>query len=99
MTSSSTFLRRRQKQLMMPLTRYGLMAEKHWREHRPKMMQELEAAGRLHELLLEAQEKTEDEMDTLRRQLMQQGLTAQQAHDQAWEMVREKYVLLPAENE
>ncbi|MBI3408735.1 MAG: TnpV protein [Planctomycetes bacterium] len=84
---------------MMPLTRYGLMAEKHWREHRPKMIQELEAVGRLHELLLEAQVKTEDEMDTLRRQLMQQGLTAQQAHDQAWEMVREKYILLPAEND
>ena len=84
---------------MMPLTRYGLMAEKHWREHRPQMVQELETKGRLQEMLLEAQEKTEDEMDTLRRQLMQQGLTAQQAHDQAWEMVREKYILLPAEND
>ena len=45
-------------------------------------------------MLLEAQEKTEMEMDSLCRQLIQQGLTAQQAHDQAWEMVREKYIFL-----
>ena len=38
-----------------------------------------------------------DEMATLRTQLMTQGSTAQQAHDQAWEMVREKYILLPPE--
>lgn len=95
---SSTCLASQQNR-MQPLTRYGLMAEKHWREHRPKMVRELEAKGLLHEMLLEAQEKTEDEMDALRRQLMKQGLTAQQAHDQAWEMVREKYILLPAESE
>ena len=29
--------------------------------------------------------------------LMAQGLTAQQAHDQAWEMVRQEYILLPPE--
>ena len=27
---------------MTPLTQYGRMAEKHWREHRPKMVRELE---------------------------------------------------------
>ena len=70
------------------------MAEKHWREFRPKMVQELEAKGLLHQMLLEAEEKTKDEMDTLMRELRQQGLTAQQAHDQAWEMVRERYILL-----
>ena len=31
-------------------------------------------------------------------ELMKQGKTAQQAHDQAWEMVREKYILLPPES-
>lgn len=83
---------------MQPLTQYGRMAEKHWREFRPKMVQELEAKGLLHQMLLEAEEKTKDEMDTLMRELRQQGLTAQQAHDQAWEMVRERYVLLPPED-
>ena len=82
---------------MIPMTQYGRMAEKHWREHRPKMVRELEQTGRLHQMLLEAEEKTKDEMATLRTQLMTQGSTAQQAHDQAWEMVREKYILLPPE--
>ena len=73
------------------------MAEKHWREFLPTMVRELEAKGLLHQMLLEAEEKTKDEMDTLMRELRQQGLTAQQAHDQAWEMVREKYILLSPE--
>lgn len=82
---------------MQPLTQYGRMAEKHWREFRPKMVQELEAKGQLLQMLLEAEEKTKDEMDTLMRELRQHGLTAQQAHDQAWEMVRERYILLSPE--
>ena len=82
---------------MTPLTQYGRMAEKHWREHRPKMVRELERKGLLHQMLLEAEAKTKDEMVTIRTQLMQQGATAQQAQTQAWEMVREKYILLPAE--
>jgi hypothetical protein len=83
---------------MTPLTQYGRMAEKHWREFRPKMVRELEAKGLLHRMLLEAEEKTKDEMTTLRLEFMKQGLTAQQAHDRAWEMVRESYILLPPES-
>ena len=82
---------------MTSLTQYGRMAEKHWREHLPKMVRELERQGLLQRMLLEAEEKTKDEMVTLRTELMRRGATAQQAHDQAWEMVREKYILLPAE--
>jgi uncharacterized protein YggE len=73
------------------------MAEKHWREHCPGMVRELERKGLLHQMLLEAEERTKDEMANLRLELMKQGKTAQQAHDQAWEMVREKYILLPPE--
>jgi glucose-6-phosphate-specific signal transduction histidine kinase len=87
----------RDKPLMTPLTQYGRLAEKHWREHRPKMVRELERKRILHQMLLEAEEKTKDEMATLRTRLMQQGSTAQQAQTQAWEMVREKYLLLPPE--
>ena len=61
------------------------------------MVQEMEARGLLQQMLLEAEEKTKDEMDSLMRDLRQQGLTAQQAHDQAWEMVRERYILLSPE--
>ena len=83
---------------MSALTQYGLMAEKHWREFRPKMVAELEAKGMLHQMLYEAQEKTKDEMYDLRTLLMKQGLTPQQAQDQAWEMIRERYILLPSED-
>jgi uncharacterized protein YggE len=84
---------------MNTLTQYGRQAEKHWREHRPKMVRELEQKGLLHQMLLEAEEKTKDEMATLRLELMKQGKTAQQANDQAWEMVRGKYILLPVETD
>ena len=84
--------------LMTPLTQYGLMAEKHWREFLPKMVATLEAKGRLHELLLEAEEKTGEEMDQIRRRLIRQGWTPQQAHDSAWEIVRERYIFLPPES-
>jgi hypothetical protein len=83
---------------MKALTQYGQMAEKHWREFCPRMVAQLETAGRLREMLLEAEEKTEAETDALRRQFIQQGLTPQQAQDRAWEMVRERYVLLPPES-
>ncbi|MCX6929355.1 MAG: hypothetical protein NT154_39970 [Verrucomicrobia bacterium] len=83
---------------MNPLTQYGRMAEKHWRKFLPKMVADLEASGRLHQMLLEAEEKTESEMDELRRHLIQQGLTPQQAHDRAWEIVRERYILLSPED-
>jgi hypothetical protein len=80
------------------LTQYGLMAEGHWREFRPKMVREMEATGTLMEALFEAQERTIGEMEALTRQLeTEQKLTPQQAHDQAWEMIREKYILLPPE--
>lgn len=81
------------------LTQYGLMAEKHWREFRPKMVQQLEAEGRLMEALWEAQETTLDEMEALTRQLeREQQMTPAQAQATAWELIREKYILLPPEN-
>jgi hypothetical protein len=80
------------------LTQYGLMAERHWREFRPKMVRELEVKGALMEALFEAQERTIEEMESLTRKLeTEQKLTPQQALDRAWEMIREKYILLPPE--
>ncbi len=83
---------------MTPLTQYGRMAEKHWREFLPKMVREMEAKGLLHQMLLDAEERTKDEMVDLLTQFRNQGLTPQQAHDRAWEMVRESYILLPPES-
>jgi len=80
------------------LTQYGLMAERHWREFRPKMVQELETKGTLMEALFEAQGRTIEEMEAPTRKFeTEQKLTPQQAHDRAWEMIRGKYILLPPE--
>ena len=83
---------------MSELTQYGRMAEKHWREFLPRMVRELESRGQLHQMLLEAEERTKDEMVSLRGQLIQQGQTPEMAHQQAWEMVRERYLLLRPES-
>ena len=82
-----------------PLTQYGLMAEKHWRQFCPTMVQQLETEGRLMEALWEAQETTLDEMELLTRKMeREQNLTPGQAQTSAWDLVREKYILLPPEN-
>ena len=36
---------------MNTLTQYGTMAEKHWREYCPKLVQELKRNGLLHQML------------------------------------------------
>jgi len=79
------------------LTQYGLMAKRHWTEFLPKMVKQLEAEGRLEEALFEAQQTTLDELLTLEDELVAQGLTMDQACRQAWELIREKYILLPPE--
>lgn len=66
------------------------MAEGHWKEHRPEMCRELKQAGRLTAALEFAAQQTELEM----HQLMRAGLT----YHQAWEAVRETYLLLPPED-
>ncbi|MDQ3624726.1 MAG: hypothetical protein M3463_19960 [Verrucomicrobiota bacterium] len=81
------------------LTQYGLMAEKHWREFRPRMVRQLEGEGRLMEALWEVQEATLDEMETLTRKMeREQQTTPEQAQTTAWELIREKYILVPPEN-
>ena len=80
------------------LTQYGRMAEKHWREFRPNMVKQMEATGELQEMLYEAQEKTKDEMADLTQKLIRKHYTPDQAHRTAWEMVRERYILLTPEN-
>jgi hypothetical protein len=74
------------------------MAEKHWREFRPNMVKQMEATGELQEMLYEAQEKTKDEMADLTQKLIRENYTPDQAHRTAWEMVRERYILLTPEN-
>jgi hypothetical protein len=82
---------------MKSLTRYGYLAEMHWRQHLPKMVSDLERRSQLREMLEDAEEQTTIEMDELRLQFWSQGLSAQQAEQQAWEMVRGRYIFLPPE--
>lgn len=67
------------------LTQYGLMAERHWREFRPKMVHALEAKGTLMEALFEAQETTINEMEALIRLLYTAG-----RKDSKTELIRAK---------
>ena len=63
------------------------------------MVARLQAEGRLMEALWEAQETTLDEMETLTRTLeREQKMTQEQAQATAWELIREKYILLPPES-
>ena len=80
------------------MTQYGWLAAQHWRTWLPRMVAELERTGRLHQTLLEAEEQTERELDSLRRHFIQQGLTPRQAHQRAWEIVRARYLFLPPES-
>ena len=82
---------------MNELLTYGKLAEAHWREHCPRLVRELERTGQMSGSLLEAQNRTLNEMETLMRDFRRQGLNPQQAHDQAWELVRERYILIPPE--
>ena len=82
---------------MTELLTYGRMAEAHWREHCPRLVRELERTGQMATSLLEAQTRTLDEMESMMRAFRRQGLNPQQAHDQAWELVRERYILIPPE--
>jgi hypothetical protein len=75
------------------------MAKRHWREFCPQRYRRLEAEGRLEEMLFEAQETTLDEMEILTRKMeREQQMTPGQAQTAAWELVREKYILLPPES-
>ena len=61
------------------------------------MVRELERTGQMTASLVEAQTRTLDEMESMMRDFRRQGLNPQQAHDQAWELVRERYILIPPE--
>jgi len=82
---------------MTTLLGYAHLAKIHWQEHCPRMYRELEATGQLESALAEAEERTLTEMETLQRELRMNGSSSAQAHQQAWELVREKYLLLPPE--
>ena len=65
------------------------MAHDHWKEYRPQMYRELKKAGKLEAQLEEAAKQTATDMD----QMMDAGFN----YHQAWEAVRQDYLILPEE--
>jgi len=63
---------------------------RHWKEFQPKRYARLEAAGTLTAEIAKAKAKTRKDMD----QLME---SAGLSWDEAWEMVRQRYLFLPPE--
>ena len=82
---------------MKALDQYRFLAELHWRTWLPRRVAELERTGRLRARLDEAARRTASDLADLREHFLQQGLTAKQAHERAWEIVRERYIFLPPE--
>ncbi len=68
------------------------LGRKHWKEHLPERYQSLKAAGKLESSLKQAAEQTYLETTELEQ-------TSGYQPDEAWQMVREKYLLLPAEGQ
>jgi len=73
------------------LSAWASQTKEHWKKHRPKLYQGLQKSGRLDEAARRAVSLTEDELG----ELIEKGLH----FDQAWELVREKYMFLPSEED
>lgn len=74
-----------------PLSSLGRQIKAHWRQYRPDMCRGLEATGELDKAVYEAQERTGEAL----ADLVKKGMD----WNQAWELVREEWAFLPAEEE
>ena len=74
-------------------------ALRHWHKHRPKMYAELHASGRLHEMAIAADEATFEDEDELHMALIKQGYASPIAYEMAREVIRERYIYLPSEED
>ena len=66
-------------------------AKAHWKDHRPTLYADLEGAGTLDEAAEEAARQTREELCSA----IENGMD----YFAAWEMVRERYVFLPSEED
>ena len=78
-------------------SQYVRLAERHWRIWLPRRVAELERTGQLQAQLQRAAERTATDVETLREQFLQQGLTPTQASQRAWEIARDRHLFLPPE--
>lgn len=75
----------------MNLQNWISQARQSWKENNPSLYKSLNQAGKLGQALKDAAERTHAEMSELEAN----GYSNQEA----WEMTREKYLLLPAEEQ
>lgn len=75
----------------MDLKNWISLARESWRENNPTLFKELNRSGKLGQTLKQAAERTYEEVSELEAN----GHSPQEA----WEMTREKYLLLPPEKE
>ena len=73
------------------LSPWAIQAKEHWKKYRPKLHRELQEKGLLDQRAEKAAQQTQDELD----ELLSEGMN----YDQAWELVREKYLFLPSEED
>lgn len=73
------------------------LGRKHWKEHRPKLFAELQKEGYLEEALDHAAKNTLSAYQNQKSQLLKNGYKPNQAHNVAWELVREEWLLRPSE--
>lgn len=74
-------------------------ALRHWREHRPKMYTRLHNEGTLINAAIDAYEATVDDEIELSNQLIKQGWDSPTAFVHARQIVRDRYVYLPTEED
>jgi hypothetical protein len=73
------------------LSPWAEQAKAHWKEHRPRMYAELEKAGTLDEAAEKAATQTKDDLCSA----IEDGMD----YYAAWEMLRERYLFLPTEED
>ena len=70
---------------------YGILANDHWREHRPRLYSELQRSGTLTKVLAETNEAASDMII----RLIHKGLY----EHEAFEIVSRQYIFLPDEDD
>lgn len=74
-------------------------ALRHWREHRPRMYTALYEQGTLFDAAVAAHEATVEDEETIHHQLIKQGWDSSTAFVEARQIVRERYIYLPTEED
>ena len=77
----------------------ALDALRHWREHRPKMYTRLYNEGALLDTAVAADEATFNDIDEIHNSLIKQGWDSPTAFVEARQIVRERYIYLPTEED